>query len=108
MGRESQRLLSFGADEGELDYYFIDGPTPRQVVERYTALTGRMPMPPRWSLGFNQCRYSYYPESKVRFIAEQLPRAAHPRGRDLARHPLPGRLHALHLGPRALPRSQAG
>ena len=36
----------------------------------------------------------------------QLPRAAHPRGRDLARHPLPGRLRALHLGPGAVPRSQ--
>ena len=72
VGRESQSLLSFGIDEGELDYYFLYGPTPRQVVERYTTLTGRMPMPPRWSLGFNQCRYSYYPESKVRFIADNF------------------------------------
>jgi alpha-glucosidase len=72
VGRESQSLLSFGIDEGELDYYFLYGPTPRQVVERYTTLTGRMPMPPRWSLGFNQCRYSYYPESKVRFIASNF------------------------------------
>ena len=70
IGRESQRLLSFGAEGGELNYYFIDGPTPRDVVERYTALTGRMPLPPRWALGYNQCRYSYYPESKVRMIAD--------------------------------------
>ena len=40
------------------------------MIERYTALTGRMPLPPLWSLGFNQCRYSYYPESKVRWIAD--------------------------------------
>ncbi len=72
VGRESQSLLSFGIGEGELDYYFLYGPTPRQVVERYTTLTGRTPMPPRWSLGFNQCRYSYYPESKVRFIADNF------------------------------------
>ena len=72
VGRESQSLLSFGIDQGELDYYFLYGPTPRQVVERYTTLTGRMPMPPRWALGFNQCRYSYYPESKVRFIASNF------------------------------------
>jgi alpha-glucosidase len=72
IGRESQRLLSFGAEGGELDYYFIDGPTPRQVVERYAELTGRMPMPPRWSLGYNQCRYSYYPESRVRLLAENF------------------------------------
>jgi alpha-glucosidase len=72
VGRESQSMLSFGAAEGDLDYYFLYGPTPRQVVERYTTLTGHMPMPPRWALGFNQCRYSYYPESKVRFIAENF------------------------------------
>jgi len=72
VGRESQSLLSFGIDEGELDYYFLYGPTPRQVVERYTTLTGRMPMPPRWALGYNQCRYSYYPDSKVRFIASNF------------------------------------
>jgi alpha-glucosidase len=74
VGRESQSLLSFGIDEGELDYYFLYGPTPRQVVERYTTLTGRTPLPPRWSLGFNQCRYSYYPESRVRFIADNFRR----------------------------------
>ena len=70
IGRESQRLLSFGAEGGELNYYFIDGPTPKQVVERYTSLTGRMPLPPRWALGYNQCRYSYYPESRVRLLAD--------------------------------------
>jgi len=76
IGRESQNLLSFGAEGGELNYYFIDGPTPKQVVERYTSLTGRMPLPPRWALGYNQCRYSYYPESRVRLLADTF-RAKH-------------------------------
>ena len=70
VGRERQDLLTFGAEGGDLDYYFINGPDPKKVIERYTALTGRMPLPPRWSLGFNQCRYSYYPEAKVRWIAD--------------------------------------
>ncbi len=70
VGRERQDLLTFGSDGGDLDYYFINGPEPKQVIERYTALTGRMPMPPRWSLGYNQCRYSYYPESRVRLLAK--------------------------------------
>jgi len=70
VGRESQRLLSFGAEGGELDYYFIYGPAPKRVVERYTELTGRMPLPPRWALGYHQCRYSYYPEAKVRHLAD--------------------------------------
>ena len=70
IGHEQSGMLTFGAAGGDLDYYFINGPDPKKVIERYTALTGRMPLPPLWSLGFNQCRYSYYPESKVRWIAD--------------------------------------
>lgn len=70
VGREEPDLLTFGADGGDLDYYFINGPDPKQVIERYTALTGRMPLPPLWSLGYQQCRWSYYPESRVRLLAD--------------------------------------
>jgi alpha-glucosidase len=70
IGRERQDLLTFGADGGDLDYYFINGPDPKKVIERFTQLTGRMPLPPLWSLGYNQCRYSYYPEARVRLLAD--------------------------------------
>ena len=56
IGHESQHRLSFGAERGELDYYFIYGPEPKRVVQRYTTLTGRMPLPPRWALGYHQSR----------------------------------------------------
>jgi alpha-glucosidase len=61
IGHQFQDLLSFGAAGGELNYYFIDGPDPKSVIERYTRMTGRMPLPPMWALGYHQCRYSYYP-----------------------------------------------
>ncbi len=70
IGKESQHLISFGAEDGELDYYFIDGPDPKTVIERYTTLTGRMPLPPRWALGYHQSRYSYFPESRLRLLAD--------------------------------------
>src|SRR5438445_320894 len=72
IGHTSDGVLAFGADRGEMNYYFINGPTPADVVSRYTSLTGRMPMPPRWALGYHQCRYSYYPESTVRFVAQNF------------------------------------
>jgi alpha-glucosidase len=72
IGRTSPGFLAFGADGGELNYYVIDGPTPKDVVRRFTDLTGRLPLPPRWALGYHQCRYSYYPDSKVRFIADNF------------------------------------
>ena len=70
VGHEQAGLLTFGADGGEVNYYFINGPDPKKVIERYTALTGRMPLPPLWSLGYNQCRWSYYPEARVRLLAD--------------------------------------
>jgi alpha-glucosidase len=70
IGRTDAGLLAFGASGGELNYYFIDGPTPKDVVRRYTELTGRMPLPPLWSLGYHQSRYSYYPEARVRTLAD--------------------------------------
>ena len=72
IGHQTEGVMAFGAEGGPLDYYFIYGPEPKKVIERYTTLTGRMPLPPLWSLGYHQCRYSYYPESKVRFIADNF------------------------------------
>ncbi|HVE81626.1 MAG TPA: TIM-barrel domain-containing protein, partial [Myxococcales bacterium] len=43
----------------ELDVYVLCGPDFGGVLERYTALTGRAPLPPLWSLGAQQSRYGY-------------------------------------------------
>jgi alpha-glucosidase len=48
------------------------GPEPRQVVEAYAWLTGPTPLPPMWALGYQQSRYSYYPQAKVEEIANHL------------------------------------
>jgi alpha-glucosidase len=71
-GKESPDYFSFGAEGGELNYYFFAGPEPKKVVEEYTALVGRTPLPPLWSLGYQQSRYSYYPEARVREIASTM------------------------------------
>jgi alpha-glucosidase len=56
----------------ELDYYVIYGPQPAQILSTYTALTGRMSLPPRWALGYHQCRWSYESEVVVKEIAQQF------------------------------------
>jgi alpha-glucosidase len=71
-GKESRDYFSFGAEGGELNYYFIAGPEPKRIVQEFTALVGRTPLPPLWSLGYQQCRYSYYPESRAREIVQTL------------------------------------
>jgi len=67
--RLARNLMSFGAEGGALDYYVIAGPHPRDVIERYTNLTGRIALPPRWAIGYHQCRYSYFPDERVREVA---------------------------------------
>jgi alpha-glucosidase len=54
---------------GALRYYFAAG-TPDQLVERYTELTGRSPLPPRWALGYHQSRWGYETEEAVRVTAK--------------------------------------
>ncbi len=64
--------LSFSANGGEMDYFFMYGPKLVDVATQYLNLTGRPELPPLWALGFHQCRWSYYPERRVRDIAAEF------------------------------------
>ena len=69
-GKEGHDFYSFGAEGGEINYYFFAGPTPAKIVQDFTALTGRTKLPPLWTLGFQQSRYTYEPEARVYEIAK--------------------------------------
>ncbi len=75
-GKDLPNTYCFGSVNGPLDYYVFYGPTPKQVVETYAWLTGTMPLPPKWALGYQQSRYSYTPQSRVIEVADRL-RADH-------------------------------
>ncbi|QNE40156.1 DUF4968 domain-containing protein [Hymenobacter sp. NBH84] len=67
---ERADVTSFWADGGEMNYYFIYGPTLLEVSQEYTRLTGPPELPPLWALGYHQCKWSYFPEQKFRDIAQ--------------------------------------
>jgi alpha-glucosidase len=69
-GKRSRDIYEFGADGGELDYYFLFGPDPKDVLREYVTLTGKPFFPPLWAFGYQQSRYSYSPESTVRELAK--------------------------------------
>jgi alpha-glucosidase len=71
-GRADENRYTFGALNGPIDYYLIYGPEPKQVVTDWAWLTGPTPLPPLWALGFQQSRYTYFPESQLREIAERM------------------------------------
>jgi len=51
VGSEKVERVQFSVQGESLDYFVIYGPTPKQILERYTALTGRPALPPAWSFG---------------------------------------------------------
>ena len=69
-GIASPDYYSFGSEGGEINYYYLAGPDPRKVVQTYVDLTGHTELPPYWTLGFQQSRYSYYPEARVLEVAK--------------------------------------
>ena len=69
---ERRNVTSFWAEGGEMNYYFIYGPKMQDVVTTYTHLTGKPELPPMWALGYHQCKWSYYPESKVKEVANKF------------------------------------
>lgn len=72
MGAEHPGVWRMETQSNELDYYIIYGPEPAKILNTYTHLTGRMPLPPRWSLGYHQCRWSYESQDIVREIAHEF------------------------------------
>ena len=50
----------------------LEAADPAAVVRGLATLVGTMPMPPRWALGYHQCRFSYGTAAEVRTIAREL------------------------------------
>ena len=67
--KSNETEYSFAGDSGDLVYYFCSGSTPREVIKQYTYLTGTMPLPPKWALGYHQSRYSYKSLQEVEEVA---------------------------------------
>jgi alpha-glucosidase len=66
------QFMWLGADDGDLNYYFFGAQTVAGIIKDYTWLTGRMEMPPLWSLGYQQCRWSYMSAQEVLDVASKF------------------------------------
>ncbi|MDJ1112840.1 alpha-xylosidase [Microbacterium dauci] len=51
VGSEAVERVQFAVSGEALEYFVVAGPTPKDVLSRYTALTGRPPVVPAWSYG---------------------------------------------------------
>ena len=69
-GLSTPNFSSVSMDGGDADYFFMYDASPGKIIAHYTSLTGRMQLPPVWSIGYHQSRCTYYPQDKVEWIAE--------------------------------------
>lgn len=71
-GKKRADAVEISADGGEMNYYFIYAKNAIEVTEQYTFLTGKAAMPPIWALGYHQCRWSYFPDKRVKEVAAEF------------------------------------
>jgi len=62
--------IEFTSEGPSFPLLVIDRESPQAVLRGLAELTGTMPLPPRWALGYQQCRWSYFPDARVREIAD--------------------------------------
>ncbi len=61
--------IEMTSDGPDFAVIIIDRDSPQEVVTTLAEMTGKIEMPPLWALGYHQCRYSYFPASRVLEIA---------------------------------------
>ncbi len=69
LGRSDPATARIEVEDSVLDYDFFYGPALTAVIERYAERSGRPPLWPRWALGYQQSRWSYFPADRVRRLA---------------------------------------
>lgn len=64
--------IEFVSEGNPPPVYVFDRKNPEDVLVTLRELTGNMSMPPRWALGYQQCRWSYFPEARVREVTSEF------------------------------------
>lgn len=78
IGQSNSSAVSMTVQGDSLVAYFFMRSSPAQILRQYTELTGHMLLPPRWSIGHHQCRWSYLSEEQVRQVATTTRERQHP------------------------------
>lgn len=64
--------IRFRAEGPAFPVIAFEGDSPQQVLTRLTDFIGRIDLPPRWTLGYHQCRYSYFPDTRAQEVAREF------------------------------------
>lgn len=64
--------IHFRAPNYQFPVVVIEGNTPQEVMKGLGYLTGTIEMPPKWAVGYHQCRYSYNPDTRVKEVVREF------------------------------------
>ena len=79
LGKQRADALEYGVEGlNSLSYFVITGSSQAEILSRYTALTGRQPLPPRWALGLIQSRFGYRSQDEMLDVARRMRAADFP------------------------------
>ena len=78
LGAADSTEMHYRTPGGELTYYVFAASSIPEQLRHYTWLTGRQPMPPKWSLGYIQSKFGYENESQARGVVDTLRRKNFP------------------------------
>jgi len=62
--------IRFISDGPAFRVLIIKGNSPQEVITTLADLTGKIQMPPLWSIGYQQCRFSYVPDTRIKCVAD--------------------------------------
>ncbi|GAA6001422.1 hypothetical protein JCM10207_006659 [Rhodosporidiobolus poonsookiae] len=60
------------SESGILDMFVFLGPSATDILDQYTSLTGRAPLPSYFSIGYHQCRWNYIDETDVETVSQRF------------------------------------
>ena len=66
--------VTFASDGPAFRVVVVERRSPQALMQALADLTGHMALPPLWSLGYQQCRFSYQPDTRVMEVADLLRR----------------------------------
>ena len=70
--KTTEKIIEVGLKAGKLQFFTFFGNNAADLIQQFTSLVGRMPMPPRWAMGNFMSRFGYRTQDEVMSIAQKM------------------------------------
>lgn len=71
LGQSQKDVVNYQTNVGVASYFVVSGNNYDEILNNYTKLTGKQPLPPLWILGFMQSRFGYRSQQEMMDVAKK-------------------------------------